>query len=83
MRAQPDGLAFWLPTKAAFLALGNVLTPRQQQKLHANLCGLAQRRAEKNDLRSAHFLYELAGCEYVEEEKQKKPELKLIVDNEK
>jgi hypothetical protein len=87
MRGLPDELAFWLPAKAAIIALADTLSARQQQKFHANLIGLAQRRAEKNDLKTANFLYELAGYDPVEEggaaAKQKKPDLKIIVDNTK
>jgi hypothetical protein len=86
MRTQPDELAFWLPTKAAFLALGDVLTPRQQQKLHANLLGLAQHRVEKNDLKTANFLWELAGHDPAEEEpkaEKQKPTIILAIDNTK
>jgi hypothetical protein len=87
MRPQPDELSFWFPAKAAFLCLADTLSPKAQQKFHANLIGLAQRRAEKNDLKTANFLYELAGYDPVEEggaaAKQKKPDLKIIVDNTK
>ena len=75
-REQPDTLSFWFPTKAAIIALADTLSARQQEKFHANLLGLAQRRAEKNDLKTAHFLYELAGCEApLEEPKKQKPKL--------
>jgi hypothetical protein len=77
MRTQPDELAMWIPTKAAFLALADTLSARQQQKFHANLIGLAQRcRTEKKDFKTAYFLYELAGYDPVEEEpKKQKPKL--------
>ena len=83
MRTQPDELSFWLPAKAAIIALADTLSAKQQQKFHANLIGLAQRRADKNDLKTANFLFEIAGYDPVEEEKRKKPELKIIVDNTK
>ena len=81
MITRPDELAMWVPTKAAFIALAATLSARQREKLHTILCGLAKNRAEQNDLRSANFLYDLAGCEYVEEEEENR--LKIIVDNTK
>ncbi len=81
MRAQPDELAMWIPTKAAFLALSDTLSARQQIKLHATLVALAKNRAEKNDLRSASFLWDLAGYEPAAEEAPKGP--RLVIDNTK
>jgi hypothetical protein len=84
MRPQPDELSFWFPAKAAFLCLADTLSPKAQQKFHANLIGLAKNRAEKNDLKTANFLYELAGCEApLEEPKKQKPTIILAIDNTK
>jgi hypothetical protein len=69
------------------LSLWPTRFPLVSNRSFANLIGLAQRRAEKNDLKTANFLYELAGYDPVEEggaaAKQKKPDLKIIVDNTK
>jgi hypothetical protein len=55
-----DGLKFWNATYLALLAIGDVLTPRQQCKVQENFRKLARVRERRGDTISSNFLHALA-----------------------
>jgi hypothetical protein len=55
-----DGLEFWDATYLALLAIGDVLTPRQQCKVQENFRKLARVRERRGDTISSNFLHALA-----------------------
>jgi hypothetical protein len=75
VRTQPDELAFWLPTKAALLAMGAMLSAKQQQQLVKTYRGLAERQEKAGNTVVSNFLHDLAGDVW---EEKKKPQLRLI-----
>ena len=55
-----DGLEFWDATYLALLAIGDVLTPRQQRKIQQNFRKLARTRERYGKTISSNFLHALA-----------------------
>ena len=69
-----DGLELWDVTYLALLAVGDVLTPRQQCRLQENFRKLADVCQQRGEIIPGNFLYALAqgrgyGCRpYIPEE---------------
>jgi hypothetical protein len=63
-----------------FLAICDVLTAEQQQKIVANLQGLAKLREERGDVIASSFLHALAQDEHPQDTVQppQKPVLRLV-----
>ena len=59
-------MEFWDPTIAAIMAIGSVLTAKQQQALLPIWRHLAEQYEKKGDIVAAHYLHALALDEFVE-----------------
>jgi hypothetical protein len=69
LKMKTDGLEFWDATYLALLAIGDVLTPRQQRKAQENFRRLACIRERSGETISSNFFNALAwertpdGCD--------------------